>query len=340
MNTKVLLASAAFALLAFACRDADAQAVQYDVVQACGMASINPGFPGHGQMDITGRICTVVGSGTGSTVAGSQSNAGAGTTGSTNLGTNSYGYLWNSTGWVQAAGTAAGQFIQGTSANAATDDGSNPVKVGGVFATTPATLTDGQRGQLTLGADGSFRAMAVGAFATGADGINNANLNSFTPLGTATSTVPRPLVTAGWIFGLSAWARQRDMTGAGLTGAGTTAFHIAPVTTSTGAPGTPVTGTAVTSIVAKAAPGNLYGFNVVASTTAGFVVDNNTTAAPSTSAATTPLYCVPVAAGGTTVFRSEVPIKGTVGHVLLFSTSCTVYTPVSPAAVFMQSEAP
>lgn len=287
----------------------------------------------------THALITAGPGGTGTVVTGGQSNAGAGVTTSQNLGSNSYNYVWGGTGWTQLLGdnfsaTTSHMEVVGSSPAAATDDGTNPEKMGCVYQATPTTYTDGQRANLGCNAAGQLR-ISANAYTT-ADGVSpSAMIALANQLGTSA-----PLATAGYVQGLSTWGRQRDLTGAGLTGLGTTAVGIAPATVSTAAPGTSVTGQTVTAIVAKAAPGNLYGFNVVSGTTAGFVVVNNTTAAPTAAAATTPLYCIALAASSSTNWRSDVPLKGTVGLVLLFSTSCGTYTPVSPAAVFMQSEAP
>lgn len=56
---------------------------------------------------------------------------------------------------VGPSGTTANQ-VQGNVASAATDSG-NPVKVGGVYMTTPTTLTNGQRGNMQLNAEGAVR---------------------------------------------------------------------------------------------------------------------------------------------------------------------------------------
>ena len=102
---------------------------------------------------------------------------------------------------------------------------------------------------------------------------------------------------------------------------------------------TPVSAQNVFSLVAKASSGNLYGFETVTGSAAGFIVDNNTAAAPATGAATTPIYCVPVAASTSYTWRSDVPLRGTAGHVLLFSTSCGAYNQPSAAPVYLQAEA-
>lgn len=71
--------------------------------------------------------------------------------------------------------------VQGTAASGAADSG-NPVKVGGRYAATPSTLTDGQRGDMLLDTRQNLRVALYGADSvsgitystTGADGVTNA----------------------------------------------------------------------------------------------------------------------------------------------------------------------
>lgn len=73
------------------------------------------------------------------------------------------------------SGTGAAQ-ITGNVASGATDSG-NPVKIGGVFNTTPPTLTTGQRGDAQMDARGNLRVALVnsgvsaGFYADNADGV-------------------------------------------------------------------------------------------------------------------------------------------------------------------------
>lgn len=84
------------------------------------------------------------------------------------------------------------------------------------------------------------------------------------------------------------------------------------------------------SFVAKAAPGALYGYNATAGGTPAFVAVLNATAAPAAGAAIAPLECSAVPASGTYRTRQDVPDRYTVGVVLLFTSSCSTYTAVSP----------
>ncbi len=84
------------------------------------------------------------------------------------------------------------------------------------------------------------------------------------------------------------------------------------------------------SLVAKAAPGALYGYNATAGGSAAFVAVLNAAAAPSAGAAISPLECSAVPASGTYRTRQDVPDRYSVGIVLVFTSSCSTYTAVSP----------
>lgn len=55
-------------------------------------------------------------------------------------------------------------------------DSGNPVKVGGIYNTTPPALVAGQRGDVQLDSVSNLRARLVATFATGVDGISNTSL--------------------------------------------------------------------------------------------------------------------------------------------------------------------
>ncbi len=95
---------------------------------------------------------------------------------------------------------------------------------------------------------------------------------------------------------------------------------------------TPVTTTG-SSLAAKSAPGNLYGYNATAGATAGFVAILNAVAAPSAGAAITPLECSAVSSNGTYRTRQDIPDRYTVGIVLLFTSTCATYTAVTPSVM-------
>lgn len=107
-----------------------------------------------------------------------------------------------------------------------------------------------------------------------------------------------------------------------------------------------VPGTALNavSLVLKASAGNFYGATLTAGTAAGFLVVANLTAAPASGTTLTAaqvIYCVPVAASGVATAGSAagLPDRMTTGATLLFSTSCSTYTPVATAAVHLRGRA-
>jgi hypothetical protein len=101
-------------------------------------------------------------------------------------------------------GTAA-QEVQGNVASGATDSG-NPVKVGGVYNSTPPTLTNGQRGDLQLTAKGSAQASLVRAD-TGA-AFDGASPSDNYPANTSALGIK----AAGLNFNGTSWDRTRNNT--------------------------------------------------------------------------------------------------------------------------------
>jgi len=95
---------------------------------------------------------------------------------------------------------------QGGVASGATDSG-NPVKVGGVYSSTPPTYTNGQRGDLLLEARGNLRVALVGAgsangiaaITAGSDGANNSGNGLFSWVNNS-------------IYNGTTWDRQRGNT--------------------------------------------------------------------------------------------------------------------------------
>lgn len=81
--------------------------------------------------------------------------------------------------FTSPSGTSANQ-VQGTSAAAATDDGSNPVKLGGVYNSSLPTYTNGQRTNVQTNTHGNLAVMPVdtnglfyGSVSTFGDGSSN-----------------------------------------------------------------------------------------------------------------------------------------------------------------------
>ncbi len=107
-------------------------------------------------------------------------------------------------------------------------------------------------------------------------------------------------------------------------GSSIAAVGIAPVITVSG-----------TSLLGKAAPGNLYGASAYnTSAVPGFLVTTNLAAVPASGASISPMDCVPMAATGQALinYGAGPPDTYSVGIVVLASTSCTTYTPSTLAA--------
>lgn len=85
-----------------------------------------------------------------------------------------------------------------------------------------------------------------------------------------------------------------------------------PTTTSTAA----VAG----SLILKASAGNLYGYNVVAGASAGYLMLFNSTTVPA-DGAVTPLKCIPIAANAGIDRSFDIPRRFGTGIVLVFSTT-------------------
>ncbi len=136
-------------------------------------------------------------------------------------------------------------------------------------------------------------------------------------------------------------AQQVTLVGSG--GGGAAASTAAAPSTAAANSITPVVGSAVTSLVVKASPGNLYSASMVAGATAGFLIAYNAIAAPSGGAALTAaliLGVAPVAANDfANLGGNPVPDRFSVGITLLFSTSTTTYTVPANAALFMRGAA-
>lgn len=111
------------------------------------------------------------------------------------------------------------------------------------------------------------------------------------------------------------------------------------VATSAATNATPsVSSSAAVAFAVKASAGNLYGFSFTQGTTAGFLALLNAATGPAGGAAISPVECIPVAANGYIARRQDVPDRYTNGFVLVSTSSCTTFTPVTPVlmtAVFL-----
>lgn len=101
----------------------------------------------------------------------------------------------------------------------------------------------------------------------------------------------------------------------------------------TAAPGIAPASTTAATLIAKAGGGNLYGYNATAGATAAFVAVLNAASVPAVGAAIAPLECSAVPANGTFRVRQDIPDRYSVGIVLLFTSSCSTHTAVTPAVL-------
>ncbi len=116
--------------------------------------------------------------------------------------------VFDGTTWDRLRGTAeAGVWVQGSVASAATDSG-NPVKIGGLFSTTAATVTSGQRSDIAVGSTGSVRVQLCNVNDGGS--TNCVNLGSDNVDGaSSTSAAQRPIMASrGWKYNGSTWDRD------------------------------------------------------------------------------------------------------------------------------------
>ena len=98
--------------------------------------------------------------------------------------------------------------VEGNVASAATDSG-NPVKIGGVFNTSPPGVSTGQRVDAQSDANGNLRIRMTGSSTTGADGILNTNLTSSLLSSEGSGGVAnRPFLNAPYAFNGTTWDRN------------------------------------------------------------------------------------------------------------------------------------
>lgn len=216
--------------------------------------------------------------------------------------------------------------VVGNIADAAADSG-NTVKVGGVVSATGAqpVLTAGTRQALALDQRGNLRIVLSGSGNPGApvdtgttvglvaSGINTTNLN--------------PLGVAGYVWnGTNTIAQRGDTTGTYVVPSPSAAAVNAIA---------PSANAAVNSaLVLKASAGNLYGLNVVAGASAGFVMLFDATSAPG-DGAVTPKYCLPLAANaGLDLNWRSMPMSFATGITAVFSTT-GCYSKTASATAFI-----
>lgn len=222
----------------------------------------------------------------------------------------------------QPTASALNAQVVGNVAGGAASAG-NPLKFGGVFNSTLPTYTNGNQTETQTGARGEIIMRLGGAFATGADGVTNSIIHA-----TGQNQTVALASYAGYYFNGTTWDRMRGDT-IGI-------YVVARPGADAGAGIVPTTTVAQTSLLVKAAAGNLFSASMTAGATAGFFIAYNAASAPAPAAALTAgliLAAVPVATGGfASIGGNPIPDRFGIGIVLLFSTSTTTYTvPANPA---------
>lgn len=218
--------------------------------------------------------------------------------------------------YVQQA-TNATWAVVGNVASGATDSGA-PVKVGAIYASTKPTFTDGQRGNLQVGTRGSLLTSIVDA-----DGTNSVVVASLADGSTGGQNLY--VRASPSLFNGTTYDRGRTIVGALAAGTGTLAVAYAP-TSVAGAANAYVSSTALAAnTVIKASAGNLYSFQVGATSTLygapWWIMIYDATSAPA-DGAVTPAKCYPMATG-TTSYAAAFPTPLRLGTGITIGVSTT-----------------
>jgi hypothetical protein len=124
---------------------------------------------------------------------------------------------------VISAGIPGALAVGGTSAAGAADDGSNPLKIGGVFTAAPPVLASGQRGNLQLTSRGALTNSVTDPTSGAAAAVPAAGVDASSNAAAGLQSYTRPS-----LFNGVTWDRQRS---AGVAGAaavgGTSAAGVA-----------------------------------------------------------------------------------------------------------------
>lgn len=111
------------------------------------------------------------------------------------------------TGMICVASDPVTTQAVGGNVAAGTTDSGNPVKVGGIYLTTPPTLTNGQRGDVQLDVNSNLRSRIVTSITAATDGHSNSVIGSATRSDTSSSSQTL-LAVAQWNFNGATWDRQ------------------------------------------------------------------------------------------------------------------------------------
>lgn len=212
------------------------------------------------------------------------------------------------------SGTSSMQ-MQGTGASDATAVGNPNLIAGLVNTSTPAAATTGQAKSVWVGNRGS-----IASFITDQSGAVTVALSLFA--GTALASTLRGLNTNAVAY---AWdgatsSALASVPGAIASGAQTLAVHKAPTTSVNAGIALTATTVAAGSLVLKASAGNLYGINITAGASAGYLMIFNATSAPA-DGTVTPIFCMAVAANASLAFQWDTPVVCSAGITAVFSTT-------------------
>lgn len=277
--------------------------------QVCGASSSTPsGTQNVNITEVNGATANLAQETGGNlaTVATAQGASGTGITQPTG-GSGLLGWLSGIYRAVIGTGTASVN-IQGSSAAGATDDSSNPIKIGCVFNSTLPTYTTGQRANVQCDSSGNERTLIVGLPNPGADAVSNGNIVEVQQSTSQTGGV-KPLAIAPWLFNGTSWDRQQSALGqiaggglgigAAVEEAGESFVHI----------------TTATTTVVKSGAGILHKVceNTIAASASITAYNNTTATAPVIGVVTNPLTLLQMG-----------PLCAT--YDLYFSTGLTIVT--------------
>lgn len=213
-------------------------------------------------------------------------------------------------------------------------------ETGGNLATlttqqTSATTAIGSQSDAVCGtATGTCSLIALSKYSNNLTSFNinngTANVSGGNSSSDGLSTGLQTLYTTalGRVFNGTSWDRSRgDVNGSWvvMSASASASVGIAPATTQ---------GSNTNSL--KGTAGNVYSLQGLASTTAGFLILYDAATAPTSGTALTATlvrYCMPIAASQGLDKVFQVPAAMTNGAQILFSTTCSTYTAVSPAAI-------
>lgn len=221
--------------------------------------------------------------------------------------------------------------VVGNVADGAADSG-NPVKIGGVYKSGPPTLTNGQRGDIGIDAQENLKVslwsgVVANSFTSGGGDAQINGLNSYM------------FTSRGALFNGTTWDRTRSVPGAS-TSDGTGVVATGEIPTSSASQGVvPVTSVGGSSVVAKAAPGNLFALNAVAPASAGFVQVFDLAAAPADASTNTPIWCLPLAASAGLDKVFSPPLIGSTGLTVVYSSSACGAALTKVSAIYLQAMA-